>query len=248
MNNMTDGYGYNERLFESQSLRSYFHFARFHWLRDRVAKYHGAGRVARALELGCFDGKSLDALPTGRPLEYLGFDANWENGLDLARAKFATTPGYEFREIQSAAGFDLSDQKPFQIAMAMETFEHVKPDDIDVYLERIASKLNGHFFVTVPNEKGVFFLLKWLAKRILGISGEKYQAMEVLNATLGRMHLVKRVEHKGFDWEALVKQMKKHFDIVEVSGHPLSVLPTSLCFGVAIVARTKRLTQVRNAG
>jgi len=240
MKSLADGYGYNERIFESKGLRSYFHLARFRWLREKIAVYHGADRVGRAMELGCFDGKAVNFFPEGLPKEYLGFDANWENGLDLARLKFADATGFSFREVSQASQFNLSDQSPFQVAISMETLEHIDPAELDLYLQRIADKLAGHFFITVPNEKGTFFLLKWLAKRLMSKDGERYTAREVVAATLGRMHLVERDQHKGFDWERLVQQVNKHFDVVEVSGHPFSALPTSLCFSVGIVARTRR--------
>ena len=49
----------------------------------------------------------------------------------------------------------------------MEMLEHILPKMVDGYLQKIAQYLNGHFFITLPNEKGIFFLTKWLAKKIL---------------------------------------------------------------------------------
>ncbi|HEY7986877.1 MAG TPA: hypothetical protein VIE17_08145 [Methylophilaceae bacterium] len=87
----------------------------------------------------------------------------------------------------------------FNIAVTMETLEHVPPQMVDAYLRKIAEHLEGYFFVTVPNEKGIVFLAKWLAKKILSKDAESYSISELANATLGRMDLVARREHKGFD-------------------------------------------------
>ena len=40
------------------------------------------------LELGCHDGKVIEFLPK-MPSIYKGYDANWENGIELARKRFS---------------------------------------------------------------------------------------------------------------------------------------------------------------
>jgi hypothetical protein len=236
---MADGFGYNERIFESGGLRSFLHLARFRWLREKVAKYRDGQPPASVIELGCFDGKAIDYLPHGRPAAYLGLDANWEGGLDLARKRWREMPAYSFLECSRVADFQVAPATRFDCAISMETLEHLPPEDLEAYLEIIARHLDGHFFVTVPNEKGPLFFLKWLGKRLLTKDGEHYTAAEVFWATVGRSDKVRRDQHKGFDWGALVKTMKRHFDVIEVSGHPLRLLPTWACFSVGIVARSR---------
>ena len=92
MKSLEDGYGYNERLF-SGGLRSKLHYARFNWFASQVSKRKCA--TDSVIELGCFDGKLIDYFAV-QPLRYVGFDANWESGLDMARARWADTPGFTF--------------------------------------------------------------------------------------------------------------------------------------------------------
>ena len=75
--------GYNQRLF-SGGPRAWYHLARFRWIQAEVAR-RGC-RTDSLLELGCFDGKLLDFIQPA-PRRYVGFDANWEGGLDLAAAR-----------------------------------------------------------------------------------------------------------------------------------------------------------------
>lgn len=85
MKSLHNGYGYNERLF-SRGLRRKLHLARFHWVNAEITRWHGSSRSV--LELGCFDGKLIDFL-SDKPSRYVGFDANWEGGLDAAKVKWA---------------------------------------------------------------------------------------------------------------------------------------------------------------
>lgn len=235
MKSRKDGYGYNERLFSS-GLRSKLHFARFQWFTSEVRKRNC--HTNSVLELGCFDGKLIDFLPR-KPSRYIGFDANWEGGLDLAKARWGGAANFLFLQASSPDEMRLKSSDVFDIAVAMETLEHVPPNMVDGYIRKIAQHLEGYFFVTVPNEKGVVFLAKWLATRILSKDAEHYSLSELANATLGRMDLVARREHKGFDYVSLVKNIEKYFDVIDVSGHPLGFLPYSLCFGIGIVAKSR---------
>lgn len=235
MKSQQEGYGYNERLFSS-GLRSKLHFARFQWLLAEVKKRNLA--ADSVLELGCFDGKLIDFLPS-KPLRYVGFDANWEGGLDIAKSRWADSPNFSFFLASSPEEMRLDGNDVFDVAVVMETLEHVPPQSVDRYLQKIAQHLEGYLFVTVPNEKGVVFLAKWIAKKLLSTDGDRYSLAELANATLGRMNLVPRREHKGFDYESLVRDIEKHFDVIDVTGHPLGFMPPALCFGIGIVARSR---------
>jgi len=223
--------GYNERLF-SGVFRRWLHLARFRWLCRRLRRL--SCPYDRVIELGCFDGKLIDLLPR-RPRRYLGLDANWEGGLDLARQRWRDVPGYEFRLCRSAEEMFVEDG-PYELGVAMETLEHVAPALADAYLEGLARCVRGHLFVTVPNEKGLFLLAKTVIRRLACGPGQKYTAAELLNGVLGRMDKIERIEHKGFDYAVLVKQVDRYFRVLEVSGHPLEWMPRCLCFGIGIVA------------
>jgi len=239
MKSLKDDYGYNQRLF-SGGLRGRLHLARFHWLAGELAR-RGLP-AATVLELGCFDGKLIDFFPI-KPARYVGFDANWEGGLDLAREKWAQTPAYTFFKSTTPEEMALDDDDVFDIGVVMETLEHIPPQLVDGYLEKMARHLDGYFFATVPNEKGIVFLSKWLVKKLLSRDAAPYSFAELINATLGRMTHVSRREHKGFDYDALIVEIKKHFDVIEVAGIPAGFLPPFFSFGVGILAKSRRRTR-----
>lgn len=223
---------YNERLF-SGGLRGMLHTARFRWLRRTLDEL--ACRPRSVVELGCFDGKALRYLPA-RPERYVGLDANWEGGLDLARGEWRHAPNVAFRECHAPE--DLPAGESFDVAICMETLEHVPPDALPEYVERLAALAGEYLLVTVPVEKGLVFAAKHLAHRLMG-QAEPYTLGEFVNATLGRTSRVRRREHKGFDYETVVELVARHADIVEVAPIPFRRLPRALGFGVAIVARAR---------
>lgn len=227
---------YNERLFEGGGFRGFLHGGRFRWF---VSRLNRLGMQPDSIcELGCYDGKLIKYLPQP-PRRYVGFDANWENGLDLAAKMWRGHAGYTFHDCRTPEEMVLDANERFDVSVVMETFEHVPPDMVGGYLEVLARHTTGYLFITVPNEKGPLFLAKWLAKRLLSHDTECYTFAELCNATLGRMDWVARHDHKGFDYQQLVRQVARHFDIVEVSGNPIGFLPTWLSFGVGIIARPK---------
>ena len=225
---------YNERLF-GRGFRKALHEARFHWLSKTIKNLQIP--CDSVLELGCFDGKVLDFLPT-RPARYAGFDANWEGGLDLAKQRWRGNPSYSFSEIDMPSQMLLNDEL-FDVSIAMETLEHVSPELVAGYLKKMNEHTRRYVFITVPNEKGLVFLAKWLVKKCFMSRAEQYSINELVNSTIGRCHLVSRKEHKGFDYHDLLSEVKKEFEIVHIVGIPNNFLPLSLNFGVGIVARKK---------
>ena len=227
------GTGYNERLFAS-GLRKRLHLARFNWLRRKLEKLECP--ATRVIELGCFDGKVLDFLPS-KPDYYVGYDANWEGGVTLARRKWASCPNYHFRICTTPAEMDLGTDR-FDIAIAMETLEHVPDEIVRPYLEKLAGVTDRYIFITAPNEKGIVFFLKHIVKLLFG-EVEKHSVPEFVNATLGRMDRIPRGHHKGFDYARLARSVGEYFDVIEITGQPVSMLPAALNFTVGIVARKK---------
>jgi len=190
------------------------------------------------LELGCYDGKAIEFLPH-EPAVYKGYDANYESALELAAEKWRDRPSYKFYYATTPDDMVLGAHERFDIAIAMETLEHVPPEIVAPYLIKIAQHLDGYFFVTVPNEKGPVFLAKWLGKRVFTNDEDPYSFRDVFNHVTGRLSSVERNEHKGFDYGVLIDELANYFDIVSISALPLSLLPPYLSFGVAIVARSK---------
>lgn len=228
--------GYNERLF-SGNLRGRLHTARFDWLRSTIARLGLAPRSV--LELGCYDGRAVSFLPH-MPKRYIGFDAGWENALQLAAQRWAGQPHLEFRQCRKAGQMNLAGEK-FDLAIALETLEHIPPQDLEPYLETVAASLNpdGAFLVSVPNEIGPVFAIKHLLKVAFIGSPDPYFPREFLFQALGLVGKVERREHKGFSYRCLVRTLRKYFSIEKTEGIPFTFLPPCLSFGVGIVCRPK---------
>jgi hypothetical protein len=54
------------------------------------------------------------------------------------------------------------------------------------------------------------------------------------------MDLVERDDHKGFDYEVIIRLIGSYFDIVEVSGYPFRGMPKWTNFGVGIIGKARR--------
>jgi len=229
---------YNERLFKG-GVRAWLHIARFRWLREKCIGYQI--NCDFVIEIGCFDGRSIEYL-SGTPKEYYGFDAGWDGGLDLAQVKYADK-GWCFLKTTRAEDIYLPADRIASLAISLETLEHIAPELIEKYLNKISSILDGYFLVTVPNEKGIVFLLKYLAKLFFFGGKNKYRISEVCFATFGLMHLVDRSEHKGFDWKRMLGQLSQHFDVIEVAGVHFPILPAALNPQIGFVLATKNYTR-----
>ena len=228
--------GYNQRLFGTSRLRSFYHLARFQWAEEEV---RALGRAKLSLiELGCFDGRLFGQL---RPYlsQYVGLDANWEGGLDLARVKFGGAPGVAFVEITDPSQMRGYADASFDLAASLETLEHLPPALVPDFLDEIARVTRGHFLASFPNEIGPVFLAKHLLKRLRYGDAEAYTSGEIMAATLGRTGKIARREHKGFDYRDMIRQIASRFDIVSVKGLPAVGLPPMLSPTVAVHARAR---------
>ena len=193
--------GYNERLFSGDAARAYYHLARFKWATDKIARLPAGLSV---VELGCFDAKLLNFVGD-RVREYVGLDANWEGGLDLARKTFAGRPDVRLIEAESPESLKEFPDGHFDVAVALETLEHVPPELVEPYLAELARVTKGHLFVSVPNEMGPIFAAKFLAKKIAYGDAEPYTFREFIAATLRQSWKVERTQHKGFDYRKLIQ-------------------------------------------
>ena len=55
---------------------------------------------------------------------------------------------------------------------------------------------------------------------------EKYSLRDIFNITFGKTNYVERDNHKGFNYEHLIYDIKKYFNIIEISNYPtLSFIP-----------------------
>ena len=131
--------GYNERLFENKGPRAFVHNSRFRWLEACIKKYKI--NTEKVIELGCFDGRVLNYLPE-LPKVYKGYDANWEKGLDLAREK-SYPKGIEFNFSRVIEDIKIDSNEKFDLAIALETLEHIPPEDVCDYLKLISKPSNN---------------------------------------------------------------------------------------------------------
>lgn len=235
--------GYNERLF-SGGLRGRLHGSRFLWLRESLQRVGAPCR--RVLELGCFDGRALSYLPRA-PEAYLGLDANWEGGLDSGRARWQSDATVRFELCATPEQLSAAvTGRQFDTALSLETLEHIPPASLPSTIEEIASVTTGYFLVTVPNEKGPVFLAKYVVKRLFG-DYFRYRPIEIWGALIGRMDLVERDDHKGFDYDEVIRLIGTYFDIVEVSGYPFRRAPKWANFGIGIIAKARSRTPAPGA-
>ncbi|MEK6302016.1 MAG: hypothetical protein AABO41_14995 [Acidobacteriota bacterium] len=227
---------YNQRLF-SGNWRSRIHLSRFYWLARQMRRLQLEG--PRIVELGCFDARIIDLLDSP-PAYYLGLDANWEGGLDAGKRRWQNRPNVEMKLCRNPDDIP-TPAPPFRVGICMETLEHVPPELVEPYLLRLSQVVNGYVFITVPIERGLVFLFKHGAKRLLGMKDDPFSASEFINSVLGRLGRVERREHKGFDDRVLVEAVLKFFDVVSIAGVFPGFPIRSLNLTIGIIAKTKEV-------
>jgi hypothetical protein len=210
--------GYNERLFKGR-FRGWFHLARFRWIK-KICSIHSPDMKC-VVELGCFDARTLDWIPT--PIKFYGYDAGWEGGLLAARKRFIGCKEFHFLQCDSPDTF-MDIKEKVTLFISLETLEHIPAYMLYGYVEKISIANPDYVLITVPNEKGAIFFIKYIFKYFIG-SAEKYTWREFLAATFCRMDYVTRNEHKGFDWEIIREIFKNHFILVGVEGVQFPLLP-----------------------
>ena len=228
---------YNARLFAGSALRRSYHTSRFEWFRDNVST--AAMGPLRIVELGCFDARTIDYIAA--PLErYVGLDANWEGGLTLGRERFKDRHEITFIETRSPSSLSAYADGAFNVAVALETLEHLPPPVAREYVTQLARITDGMLIVSVPNELGPVFLLKYVLKRVLGFRDSyTYNIREVIAATCFNSRSIERDEHKGFSYFDLIEEISNHFDIFAVEGVDPRAFPPVLSLTVGILARTR---------
>jgi hypothetical protein len=211
---------YNQRLF-SGGLRKWLHEGRFAWLHRETKNLSGS-----VLEVGCYDCRSLDYLAF-TPTRYVGIDANWEGGLNLARQRHPDLQLIESSDPGAISG-------KFDCAISLETLEHVPRQQLLDYIEALA-KAAPLALISVPVEIGPVFAVKQLVRPD---NSYKYSLKEYICSTLGMTEHVKQDDHKGFNFVWFLKQLSNYYDIEKVSGIPFP-LPAILSFGVGIRCRSR---------
>jgi len=181
--------------------------------------------------------KTIQFLPYP-PVKYSGFDANWENGLDIARKNF-NNPSYEFHECHLPSDLEVRGET-YDLVICMETLEHLPDELLDGYLEKLRAASRGVMLITVPNETGLIFLGKFLIKLLVYREkmNPRYGFCDVVNQVFGRLERVVHDDHKGFDYRDLVGTLSRDWDVKSMA-IPFNRLPTSLGFSVGLVCTLK---------
>ncbi len=230
--------GYNTRLFNKKKIRGRLHLSRYYWLQKKVFDY--CPQLNSVIELGCFDGKTLDFLPNTN-FYYEGYDANWEGGLDLGRENLKERGNCELFFCDNVQLFQPK-RSQFDISICMETLEHLPLEQLEPYIQQLAKYTGKYCFVTIPNEGGIVFLTKYFIKKVILRSvPEPYTTKEILLTVAGKMTRVKRNEggHKGFDYKETVELLSKYFSVESVEGIPFRYLSRKLNFTIGIVLKRK---------
>ena len=240
---------YYERLFVGKGLRSYLHNARFHWLNRQLKKSYERQQTISVLDFGCHDAIGLQLLASPPGL-YVGVDYAHE-AIALARARYGDLPNARFECCQTPAQFSAMSFPVFDVVMALETLEHLHPDELEPYLELLSNRCCGHAYFTVPNEQGLSFAAKYVFQKLFHPAEqiEPYTLKEYFSASCGQMNRVPRIVggHKGFSWRHCVKSIEKFFSIIATHRLPINLPPGSPAFGIAIQAKPKtRLIENHN--
>lgn len=232
----TNKENYNQRLFKS-GIRKWLHTSRFRFVSKALETIDLDS--LKITELGCFDGKLLDFIPIKRIEKYQGYDADWEGGLSAAK-KRDWPEKIEFTKCKDSNDFLPS--KDFNLFISLETLEHIDEEILDAYLQKVSEQIskNGYLLITVPNEIGPVFLLKFFLKRILHGKGYTYTFQELFWQMLGITSKVERNEHKGFSYKELKILLDRYFSIESSKGLPFKFLPKILNFSVSFIYRPKK--------
>ena len=151
----SNGFSYNERLFEKNTLRGFVHRSRFIFLEQQFKHLKNCS----VLELGCFDGRCLESIETSVDY-YVGVDADWEGGLSTAQAK-KWCCNAEFIN-STTINNKMKNLRKFEYTICLETLEHIGERDIENYLDFLREKLRIVFYSS--NEIGIFLMIKLLIK------------------------------------------------------------------------------------
>lgn len=219
-----------KQLLSRSRLVSWSHGARFRTARRLVAPYAGQ----RLLDYGCGDGtflKSVSDLFT----DLTGADAA-QVQIDDCRRRL---PEISFVHVDKLEG-------KFDVITCMEVLEHCQPATVEEILARFASLVNpqGTIIISVPVETGLMLLSKQMARRVAGWRGigdyrfsERYTWRELLKMTFATAETsinrdlgIDWYGHKGFNWRALEKKLKRHFYLKQRLFSPNLLLRSQVWF------------------
>lgn len=228
------GKTYNQRLFGSPIVK-YLHESRFFWLKKLILTKRNS--KLRIIELGCLDARILNYFPADSIDYYYGIDAGWDGYTEKAIKKYKEAKKINF--LISTQPNNILTETKADIAIAMQVFEYIPESQYSSYFKKFFDAECKDVFITVSNERGIFMLVKFLVKKLLGKNVASYTFKEMLYLMTGRMNNIKRKpgSMKGFDYKYLIDEISDYYKIEKIVGLPFPRLPLAFNFTIAIHAK-----------
>jgi 2-polyprenyl-3-methyl-5-hydroxy-6-metoxy-1,4-benzoquinol methylase len=253
---------YEQKQLRSRSrLISWSHTSRFDAGRRFVAPYAGG----RLLDYGTGDATFLkrnrDLFPNA-----VGADID-EKQVRLCRELFAGVPGFEF--VTNAELATRYEPGTFDVVTCMEVLEHCVDDDLDGVLAALArfARAGGRVIISVPIEIGPSLVAKQIVRRVAALRGlgdyrwmEGYTPSEMARMVLARATTsIDRPRyhtedggayhgHKGFNWRALERRLRRRFRVLDRHFSPLDALAGALSSQIWFICEPLALPPEPSAG
>jgi hypothetical protein len=179
---------------------------------------------------------------------YVGLDAGFQSGnidgrpqgLELARQRYGYVANYTLLLSEQPEDVARLPEK-FDIGVCMETWEYIEPSNVESYVAALADKVEGCLFSTMPNEKGLPLLFKFVGSKVSGVQRSPYTFGQFVNAFCGRMDRVPRIfrGRRGFDYSAMARLVGQYFRYVHLEGVGFPHLPLGLNLNIGMIASHK---------
>ncbi len=193
------------------------------------------------LEIGCDSGRLYDTLKAHYDIRFTGIDVA-EDRVAIARERYRGDPNFS-AHLGSAADL-LPLDGPYDVIVALETFEHIAEPDVITILAAIAKMAPRRFICTVPVEIGPAVFFKNLTSVLTGyIRHRDYTWRDTFWASVYRLDNVPvhNRRHIGFDWRWLAYSVHFFMPTMRRRNLPFRFLPAALSNSVLLVA--ERLPQ-----
>ena len=222
----------------SNPINRFLHGTRYKWIARKLEpllkESFLAGAPLRVLEIGAGLGKTISCLEVlGYPFEYVGVEPDPEF-FSVMKHSCVNRSSFSFHNC-TAEDFFASNNRPFDIVIALETLEHVCDDSLPGIIDSIYMLKPQRFFATVPNETGPIIILKTLFSILTGYTRHKtYRWRDVFYAAFGMPYFLPRHEfsHIGFEWTFVQHLIRQRFVIESIGKNPFDFLPLSLSASV----------------